>query len=43
MRQKTLAQRIRARLAGWCFRLAGMLDPAYDVWLDTAVARTRRP
>ncbi len=31
--------RLRSWLAGKCFRLAGILDPAYDVWLDDAPRR----
>jgi hypothetical protein len=36
-----MMKRIRSRLAGWCFRLAGLLDPAYDVWLDDAPRRSK--
>lgn len=42
MSKLSLSQRIRGRLAGWCFLLAGWLDPTYDVWLDDAPPRHPR-
>ena len=41
MVQLSIMERIRGRLAQWCFRLAGLLDETYDVWLDDAPRRSR--
>jgi hypothetical protein len=42
MTPTTRMMRLRTWLAGLAFRLAGILDPAYDVWLDDAPRRERR-
>jgi hypothetical protein len=36
-------RRIRPKLAGWLFSLAGRLDESYDVWLDDAPRKTHQP
>lgn len=39
MSQPSLIHRLRNWLAERFFQLAGLLDPAYDVWLDKAEPR----
>jgi hypothetical protein len=39
MGRLSLAMRLRSKVAGWLFVLAGKLDESYDVWLDDAPRR----